>query len=291
MDRANTSFAATIGVAAVLFTAGCSGSTTHHLDPAQLALSQKMGAAFDDGELKLFESYVGVNLPVRRPTQDDLKSLPKGAIGPFDHHPWVTTGDVHVQMTWTLANLEQDGFTVELLLDPWNEFGRYVPGVAMLGDNEQPNLSGYDEAYDLPGLKSGQASRIQHTVSFDDMDEVATDFATAINIFTSVMATPAMGDQPMDDPRIGLVNHVFNLQNRHGSDPLTDHYTPAVIPALLGFNLGIRTSQPGADGKNAPNIVLEYALEIIDDDGNRIVEQGSTNTLQAAQRTYTLGGG
>jgi hypothetical protein len=284
MDRTHAPALSTIVMVAAFCVAGCSGSTTRHLDPQNLALTANMPAAFDDGETKLFESYAGVNLPVIQPTQADLATL-KGAIGPFNRHPWVTIGDVKCQLTFTLANMDGDTHDVELLVDPWNEFGRYVPGVSMVGDNAQPNLSGYDEVYEVPGLKSGRSSRIEHTISFDDMDEVATDFATAINIFAKVMPTPATATQAGDDPRVGLINHAFNLQNHHGSDPLTDPYTPKVIPALVGFNLGLRTTEQA-------NLVIEYSVEIVDDEGNRVVEEGShAATLQAPGRTYSLAGG
>jgi hypothetical protein len=277
---------ALIATAAVLFAAGCSGDTTRHIDPSQLAMNSTMAAAFDDGEVTLFESYVAVNLPVRRPNAAELSSL-RGAVKPFDRHPWVTTKDVRVQMTWTLANMDKDDHTVGVLIDPWNEFGRYVPGVTQVGDDEQPNLSGYDELYDLPGLDSDRSSRIVHTTSFDEMDELATDFATAINIFAEVMPPPmAMpGEEQPEDPRVSLVNHAFNLQNRHGSDPYTDGYTPSVIPALVGFNLGLRTAEKA-------NLVLEYSIEIVDSEGNRILEEGSkAATLEAADTVYTLGEG
>jgi hypothetical protein len=276
---------ALLATAALLFFSGCSGDTTRHLDPSQLAM-KSTDTPVSMGEDMVFESFVPVNLPVRRPTKDELSAL-KGAVKPFAHHPWVTIHDVRVQMTWTLANLDNDDHTVEVLIDPWNEFGKYVPGVTRVGDEEVQNLSGFDEIYDLPGLKSDRSSRIEHTTSFDDMDELATDFATAINIFTQIMP-PAMAmpgqDQP-EDPRVSLVNHVFNLQNRSGSDPYTDGYTPAVIPALVGFNLGLRTAEPA-------NLVLEYTLEIVDSDGNRVLEEGSqATTLKAPDTTYTLGTG
>lgn len=291
MERTHTPALSTIAVAGSLILAGCSGSTTRHLDPQNLAMTSSMAAAYDDGETKLYESYAPVNLPVAQPTQQDLATL-KGAIGPFDHHPWVTTGDVKTQLTFTIANMDGvDGLdgkgthNVTLLVDPWNEFGRYVPGVNVTDEKTQPNLSGYDEVYVVPGLKSGQSSRIQHTISFDDMDEVATDFATAINIFTKVMPKPATATEAGDDPRIGLINHAFNLENHSGSDPLTDPYKPKVIPALVGFNLGLRTTEQA-------NLVIEYSVEIVDDDGNRVVEEGShAATLQAPGRTYSLGGG
>ena len=289
MERANTKAA----LLAALLAAACSGNTTRHLDPGQVAMTDKMTAAYDDGEKQIYEAYIAVNLPVIKPTPEQLKSLPK-AIAPFDRYPWITASNVHYQLTFTLANMDHmdpkgdpgnGTHTVEVLVDPWNEFGKYVPGQSGMGDQKQPNLSGYDEAYDVPSIGSGRSSRVEHTISFSDMDEISTDFATVINILTKVKATPPMNGQPGDDPRVGLVNHTFELQNHHGSDPLTDGYTPGVIPALVGFNLGLRTMEKA-------NLVLEYSVEVVDDAGTRILEEGSNApTLVAGGRTFTLGGG
>jgi hypothetical protein len=58
-----------------------------------------------------------------------------------------------------------------------------------------------------------------------------------------------------------------------------------VIPALVGFNLGLRTTEKA-------NLVLEYTLEIVDSEGNRILEEGSNAaTLKPADKTYTLATG
>src|SRR5262249_34475276 len=148
---------------------------------------------------------------------------------PFPRHPWVTMGDVGVQVTWTLANLDKEGHSVKVLVDPWNEFGKYVPGVSIVGDNAVPNLSGIEHMYDLPGVGSGRSSRITGTFTYDDMDELAIDFATVIDILSddslAPMAMPA-GGQMDEDPRVQLVNHVFNIENRAGDSPYTDKYTP-----------------------------------------------------------------
>jgi hypothetical protein len=272
-----------LGAASALLI-GCGSGDTQHLDPAAIAMTEKTTAFYDDGELQLFQVETPVDLPIARPAQSDSAKL-NGAVGPFAHHPWVTTSDVKVQVTWTLANLDDDTHTVEVLVDPWNEFGRYVPGIVIEGENAEPNLSGIDEIYELPGLKDARPSRIQHTFTFDDMDEMATDFATAINIIKNVKPPAQMaGDtQPPDDPRVGLVNHVFNLQNHSGHSPLTDQYIPPVIPALVGYDLGFRTTK-------AANIAIEYSVEIVDKDGNKVVEAGSgTAKLRAPDQVYTVG--
>jgi hypothetical protein len=270
--------------AGLMVCTGCGGEQTRDLDPQSVAMTSSTAPFYDDGELKLYETQLPVELPVKKPSDAERKLL-NGAVGPFSHRPWVTADGVRLQLSWTLANLDKDSHSVEVLIDPWNEFGRYAPGIQIVGDNAIPNLSGIDETYDLPGIGSGRSSRIEHTFSFDEMSELATDFATAINILKTVHATPPANGQPGDDPRVGLVNHVFNLQNRTGSSPLTDRYVPPVIPGLLGFDIGLRTLEPA-------NIAIEFTIELVDENGDRVVAQGSNDaTLVAPRHVFSLAGG
>jgi hypothetical protein len=244
-------------------------------------MTDKTEAFYDDGEVKLFQVSGDVTLPVRNPSDSERQGLAH-PISPFDHSPWITPDKVGVQVTWTLANLDQEDHQVDVLVDPWNEYGRYVPGLAMVGEDAVPNLSGYQEAYELPGLGSGRPSRITHVLSYEDMDELATDFATVINIIAN--GPMAMEDEE-EDPRVGLVNHTFHVDNRSGKDPLTDVYIPDVIPALLGFQLSVRTSEP-------VNVAIEFVVEVVDKDGDRMLDEGSREPALSVPATiYTVGGG
>lgn len=283
MRRATTRNSMLLLSATALLAVGCGGDTTRHLDPKAFALTSTTPPFYDDGELTLYQTELDVNLPIRRPSAAERSTL-NTRVPPFSRTPWVTTNDVHVQITWTLANLDEDPHAVEVLVDPWNEFGRYVPGIQIEGNNALPNLSGIDELYDLPGLHTDRSSRIEHTFSFQDMDELATDFATVIDILANVHATPAMGNQPATDPRVGLVNHAFDLQNKHGHSPLTDGYIPSTIPALLGFAIAVRTEEPA-------NVALELSVEIVDSNGDRVLEDGSPErSYVAPTHTFSLGG-
>lgn len=272
--------AAIVGASWLLI--GCGGDDTHQLDPQSLALTKQTAAFYDDGELTLYETQLPVNLPIRKPTSDEQKTLDGEKVMPFGHEPWVTPRSVRVQLTWTLANLDKEEHAVEVLVDPWSEFGRYVPGITKDGDKSLPNFSGIQELYDLPGLGDTRPARIQHTFSYDDMDELATDFATAINIIKTVK--PTMDGTTVDDPRIAYVNHTFAIENRSGSDPLTDKYRTTVVPALLGFDLGLRTREPA-------NVAIEFTIEMVDEDGNHVLPDGSSDKpLEAPNTTITLGG-
>jgi hypothetical protein len=286
-----------VGAVLCAVSSGCSGEDTRQLEPAALAMPGSTQAFYDDGDITLFQVQRDVPLPLKRPTDADRKNLGK-AVKPFPRAPWVKHDQVRVQVTWTLANLDTVDHSVEILVDPWNEFGKYVPGVTVEGDNSQPNLSGIDETYDLPGLDSGRPSRISQVFSYDMMDELATDFATAMNIIEN---GPMAMDAEEEDPRVGYVNHVFALPNRSGEDPLTDRYIPEAIPGLVGFTFGVRTQEKvGTPDKDAPDddtkrkggIAVEFAVELIDENGDRVLDEDSHDpALSAPDTVITLGNG
>ncbi|HEY3593003.1 MAG TPA: hypothetical protein VGL13_03990, partial [Polyangiaceae bacterium] len=186
---------------------------------------------------------------------------------PYDRSPWVTNADLKVQINWTVSNLDKDGHNVEILIDPWNEFARYVPGVNVGEESTVPNLSGIDLLTHVDGnaRKSG-------TFTFDDMDELAIDLATVENIIASnpppAVTDPTAGPPAAaaDGPNVnGLVNHTFEIHNRSSSnDVLIGKYIPGTIAGLIGFDLGLRTYQKG-------NVAIEIIVEAVDVTGTRII--------------------
>jgi hypothetical protein len=282
MAKAQSIVLAPIG----LIVLACGGNEVQHIDPQALAMTDATEAFYSDGELEIFMTQAHVQLPVRAPTDVERAGL-EGRVGPFGHRPWVTTADIGVQITYTLANLDKETHTVKVIVDPWNEFGTYVPGISGEGDEAIPNLSGIERMYELPGVGSGRPSRMSGVFTYDDMDELATDFATVIDILRDdalePMAMP-MGGQMEEDPRVQLVNHTFNVENRAGTTPYTDKYTPKMIPALVGFDIGLQTNE-------AVNVVIEYALEVVDRNGDRILPEGDTRPTQDAGPEIGLSGG
>jgi hypothetical protein len=279
--------AQSIGLAPIgLIALACGGNEVQHIDPQALAMTDKTEAFYSDGELEIYMTQAHVQLPVRAPTEVERAGL-EGRVGPFGHHPWVTTADVGVQVTYTLANLDKETHSVKVIVDPWNEFGIYVPGVSGEGDEAIPNLSGIERMYELPGVGSGRSSRVSGVFTYDDMDELATDFATVIDILRDDALEPMMmpmGGQMEEDPRVQLVNHTFNIDNRHGSTPYTDKYTPTTVPALVGFDIGLQTNA-------AVNVVVEFALEVVDRNGDRVLPLGDVRPKQEpGNNVFTLGG-
>ncbi len=269
--------------------AGCSSKApkTQTLDPQQLGISDKMAPIFDDGETQLYEARMPVQFPIVAPTSSELSALRKTNVKPFGRAPYLSNKDESVQVTWTLSNLDAQPHNVELLVDPWNEFGRYWPGMQIQDPQRQtvlPNLSGIDMMFNLQGKGSGNASRRHGTFTVQDMNELAIDFATAINIIKNVPMLPPdqMGTDNFGGP-VMLVNHAFAVENRSYNDPLIHKYIPKAIPGLTGFDVGLRTTEPA-------NIAVEFTVELIETDGaQKIAPRGSTEkTLRLPTTWYTI---
>jgi hypothetical protein len=277
------------GTAAVALM-GCSSKTdqTQTLEPQQLGMSSKMAPTFDDGETQLYEARMPVKFPIVAPGQSELSALRKIHVQPFGRSPWLSNNDEQVRVTWTLSNLDAQAHNVELLVDPWNEFGRYWPGMQVQDPQRQqvvPNLSGIDIMLNLEGKGAGDKSRRHGTFTVQDMNELAIDFATAINIIKNVPMQPvtAMGDMNNYNGPVTLVNHAFAVENRSYDDPLIQKYIPKAIPALTGFDIGLRTTEQA-------NVAVEFTVELVEKDGGRkIAPRGSTEkTLRVPTTYYTI---
>ena len=274
--RARSRLAAITGAIATLSAlAGCSDDQIRRLDPVAVAMvgDDSFQPIYDDNELTIYEAKTSLMLPIIAPRPAQLDALSADGSDPFERLPWVGQNDVHVQVTWTLSNLDPGAHAVWVMIDPWNEFGRYEPAVHMDGDQAVRDLSGIDMLFEVPGTEGADEPRIVGTFTFDDMDELAVDFATVFKILND--AVPA--GEGEDDPRPTLVNHAFNVRDRSNRSPLLEPYRPSVVPGLVGFDYGVRTSEHA-------NVALELLVELRDD-GDRVAQRGQVIPLLEAPET------
>jgi hypothetical protein len=247
-----------------LATAACGSQPEQSTyDPVALGMAQTDPPLYDDQETTIYQSSRPVSLPIAAPSEADLQLLAMTQPTPYDHLPWITKDDVKVQIGWTLSNLDSEARNIEILIDPWNEFVRYVPGVNMGEESTVPNLSGIDLLIRVDGMgrKSG-------TFTFDDMDELATDLATVQNILAAFppVAIPAgMPPAAGTGPNVnGMINHAFELHNRSSDgDVLIGAYIPARVAGLVGFDLSLRSYAPA-------KVAIEIVVEVADLAGNRV---------------------
>jgi hypothetical protein len=280
---------------------GCSDDDeTRILPPEQVAMDASAPAIFNDGETTLFEVKRAVNFPIIAP-EGGMPGTQAGVYEPYGRMPWISLEDVRVQLTWTLSNLESRRHNVWLLVDPRTEFGRYWPGLTLVDADEgeyEPNRSGYEYYYSLEGKGAGEKSRRHGTLTYEDMDEVARDFATVMNMI-KFPPTTGLGGQPLEEGESalpGYVNHAFHFENRSERDPLVAEWVPGVVAGLTGVEIGLRTSDtgemPGPDPETpaAPKLALEVVVEITDLGTGKVRREGADDLLLAPNETMITAG-
>jgi hypothetical protein len=234
--------------------AGCANTDENQvIEPTVVGMTDKLAAAYDDGQLAIYQVQVPVRLPMRPPKDDAERAALRGGVEPpLPRQPFLKASDVRIEIRFTLSNLDNQQHAVELLIDPWNEFVRYKPGIQQVNDEEAvPDFSGYDKFFIVPAK-----SRVVGTITPDDCTEMAIDLATAHRL---IEATPE-GVTNVN----GLVNHAFNLQNRSSQpSPLIAPYLPKVVPGLIGFDLGLRSYAPA-------NMAVEVIVDVTDVQGDRV---------------------
>lgn len=261
--------------------AGCGSNTEERTLPSiQVAMDQSLAPIYDDDEMQLYEVRLGVQLPILAPNAAERAQLDDQPMSPYGTAPWVRLEDVRVQLSWTLTNLDDEQHAVEVLVDPWNEFAKYFPGLQLVdAENGEylPNLSGIDYLYLVEGVSAGEASRRHGTYTFDDLDEMARDFATTMNLIENPPG-PMAGQDEDDDPTVTYVNHAFAFQNHSERDLLVKEWVPPVVPGLVGFDIALRTSEPA-------KVAIEVVAEVVDTGSGKVKTDGKKGTLLEAPTT------
>jgi hypothetical protein len=260
---------------AALATAGvgaCANNDANQVtQPYVVGMNEKMRATYSDGNLSMYEVQVPVPLPIRAPTDAEQSAL-SADDPPYPNTPFLKADDIRLEIRFTITNGDDQEHVVELLIDPWNEFVRWRPGVTVVSDEETtPNFSGWDQFVVIAGK-----SRVQGVLTPDDTHEIAIKLASCENVLAQ--ASPPVTDGGMQQGvgsggwnATGLCNHIMNIQNRSNTgDPLYVPYIPKDIAGLTGFDLGLRSFE-------AVNVAVEVTIDVMDLNGNRVVPQGKTD--------------
>lgn len=234
-------------------------------------MTSAMPAYFQNSETTIYESQKPVPLPVRRPDPAEIQQPPPKDT-PYTHAPYLLASDESIELHYVITNVDEDPHSVWLLIDPWNEFVRWRPGVTVVDDEVTVPNNGYDL-----GFAVAPRSRVEGTITADDFLEIATKLASTENLlhssFAMMMDSADGGDPSYTGPSVNnLCNNIFDSLNRANSgDLLYTPWIPPVIAGVTGFDLGIRTYEPA-------NVAVEITMDIVDDNGNRFVEAGDTMT-------------
>lgn len=260
-----------VGLVAIctLAPACAGGEEAQVLPPVVVGMTDTTSPAADDGQVQIYQVSDGVELPVRRPKDGER---PGGELFPYPRPPFQMATDTRITLRYTLSNLDDAPHTVELLIDPWNEFVRYVPGFTQ-GEEEEtaPNPSGIDRFFILP-----PKGRIEGIITPDDMVELAVDLGTAM-----VLAERPVGpDSPFAGP--ALFNRAFNAQNRSSEpDPVLQPFYPPKVAGIVGFDLGLRTYERA-------KVAVEVVIDVEDVQGDRVVRSSDPEARPVGRPGRTL---
>jgi hypothetical protein len=212
----------------------------------QVALTENTAPAFEAEDDALYVVETRVELPVLVPTETSLADLQQAVSGfpdlPFPRMPWVERGDLPIEVDFTLSNLDDDTRQVAVIVNGFNEFDEYEPGVTVIDDEAVVDFSQWERLYELEPLQ-----RLNYTIREEDFDEVAVDLATVVN------GAPNS-------------NAIVFFENKSVSDERSQEYIPDVIPGLAGFRIGLRATE-------AANVLLEATVRVRNA-GDRLADEG-----------------
>lgn len=236
--RAWASASTRVGIAlAMTALLGCNDDRVFVGDSAlhQVALDESTPAAFESEDGAIYIVETRVELPILQPTEMAIQDRREGARSlenyPYRRLPWVQRGDLETEIDFTLSNLDDTEREVAVIVNGFNEFHEYMPGVTVIDDTPTPDFSQWERLYSLEPLE-----RIERTIREEELDEVAVDLATVVN---------------------GAPNphQIVHFENKSSDDERAQAFIPDVVPGLVGVRLGLRSTSQA-------RILLEATLRV-----------------------------
>jgi hypothetical protein len=243
---------ARVSLVFALLIAGCAEERRYVGDGVStVAITEDTAPVVESDEGAIYIVERRIDLPVRQPAPMVLDDLVQGAAGfeglPFPRLPWVERGQLEVQLDFVLTNLDDEEHDIGVIVNGYNEFHEYVPGVIEIEEEPLPEFSQWERFYTLAA-----GARLTGTVREDELDEVAVDLATVVN------GAPSSSE-------------VVFFANQSSEDSRTQQYIPEVIPGLVGVRVGLLTLEPVIALLEVTLRVRDTADRLPDDDDALLV--------------------
>jgi hypothetical protein len=237
----------------------------------QLAMPSDTPPLAMSRESVLYSVEEDVYLPLREPTAAEMSALQGMTVAPFGRMPWAQRGDYELEITLVITNVDTVRVSTTATINGVNEFNRYLPGFSINDNAIVPDFSQWERTYSLmPG------ERRTVTVREEELDEVATDLASAVN--TSVM----VGDMATCSD---IANELVYFANQSGIDARSRPCIPTAVPALVGFVLGLRAE--GSPGSAAPAVAIEASVRMRDIRGRLALTGMQWDVADLGQTPFT----
>lgn len=202
----------------------------------------------------LYSVETDVYFPLREPTAAEMATMHASSPVPFASMPFAQRGDYEVEITLVITNVDTMRIATTATINGINEFNRYLPGFSINDNAIVPDFSQWERTWSLaPG------ERRQITIREEELDEVATDLASVVNtsVVFSTDPTTMMSVTCSD-----MANELVYFANQSSIDARSRMCVPTVIPALVGFVLGLRAE--GDPGSPPPMVAIEASVRLRD---------------------------
>jgi hypothetical protein len=214
----------------------------------QLAMPANTPPLAMSRESVLYSVEEDVYLPILPPTDAQMTTLEGMQPAPFARMPWAQRGDYEIELSLVITNVDTMRVATTATINGINEFNRYLPGFSINDNAIVPDFSQWERTWSLmPG------ERRTITVREEELDEVATDLASAVNAGVMVGDMTTCSD---------IANELVYFMNQSSIDHRSLMCVPSVVPGLVGFVIGLRAE--GAPGSPAPAVAIEASVRLRD---------------------------
>lgn len=222
-------------------------------------------------ESVLYSVEEDVYLPILPPTDAQMSTLEGMHPAPFARMPWAQRGDYEIELSLVITNVDTMRVSTTATINGINEFNRYLPGFSINDNAIVPDFSQWERTWSLmPG------ERRTITVREEELDEVATDLASAVNAGVMVGAMTTCSD---------IANELVYFMNQSSIDHRSQMCVPSVVPGLVGFVIGLRAE--GAPGSPAPAVAIEASVRLRDIHGRLALTGMQWNVEGLGQAPFT----
>jgi hypothetical protein len=240
-------------VACALLGAGCEGLN---------APLYFVGPTFESGDDPAVRPGSGLTLQFREPNEGDREALDLASEARGYDVPWIARDKVHLQLSYTVTNLDGEAGDFNLMVDGANEFTKYDSQVVSDAIAE-------DDPIYLPLVQTGSiligAGETYHGIVRED------DFAEG------ELDLDALGrwlDTAADSPTFAGVLLNRSEVNPVGLGMLPEPLHQMAIPALVEINVSVVSNR---------RVRCEYAIRVRDED-DRLLHR-STDSLYSTSPT------
>jgi hypothetical protein len=249
-----------IGLAACsLLGAGCEGLN---------APLYFVGPTFESGDDPAVRPGSGLTLQFREPNEGDREALDLASEARGYDVPWIARDKVHIQLSYTVTNLEDASGDFNLMVDGANEFTKYDSQVVSDAIAEDDPI--YLPLVQTGSILIGPRETVRGILREDDFAEGELDLDALGRWLDTDPASPTFAGVLLNRSDVNPVG----LRTVDEGGQLPEPFRQLAVPALVEINVSVVSDR---------RVRCEYAIRVRDED-DRLLHR-STDSLYSTSPT------